>query len=63
MDKEDAVERYMAGEKLKDIAKDYGVVVSTVNHGRIRKDAAEVRPQGILAKRKGGWYARIMKTV
>lgn len=30
MDKEDAVERYMAGEKLKDIAKDYGVVVSTV---------------------------------
>ncbi|WP_075758449.1 helix-turn-helix domain-containing protein [Anaerostipes sp. 494a] len=30
MDKEDAVKRYIAGEKLKDIAKDYGVAESTI---------------------------------
>ncbi|WP_216697362.1 helix-turn-helix domain-containing protein [Anaerostipes faecalis] len=45
MDKKDAIKRYIAGEKLKDIARDFGVAESTIKswankHGYYRKKRA-----------------------
>lgn len=55
MDKKDAIKRYIAGEKLKDIARDFGVAESTIK--------SWANKQGYYRKKKAWGFTKEERTL